>query len=284
MAELDVREDEVAGRHGRIPIRRYVPTVLPLGSTVVWIHGGAFSHGDLDMPESDAVARAVALTGRHVIAVDYRRVPPWSWWKQPRTGQLSGVRYPLPVDDVVDVLDQIQSEHAAGDVILGGASAGACLAAAAALRQYSDGRPTASGLLLAYGIFHAALPPIPSELRRRIRGRHSVMQFRPDTVNKMNRNYAGSLEAMRDPFAFPGGHDLRGMPPTLVIDADHDSLRASGHQFANELREANVSLARNVVAGSSHGFLNRPGTAHFAEGIDVIAEWVRSQDGDNRLV
>lgn len=238
-----------------------------------WIHGGAFSHGDLDMPESDAVARAVALTGRLVIAVDYRRVPPWSWWKGPKPGRLPGVRYPLPVDDVVDVLDQIQREHAAGDVVLGGASAGACLAAAAALRRYSEGRPTATGLMLAYGTFHAALPPIPPELRRRIRGRHSFMQFRPDTVNKMNRNYAGSVEAMRDPFAFPGGHDLHGLSPTLVIDADHDSLRASGQQFADELRAASVSVARHVVAESMLRRVLACGGARF----DVHAVSVRSR-------
>lgn len=40
---------------------------------------------------------------------------------------------------------------------------------------------------------------------------------------------------MADPFAFPGGHDLSGMPPTLVLDADRDSLRASGERFATEL-------------------------------------------------
>ena len=137
--------------------------------------------------------------------------------------------------------------------------------------------PGPDRLLLAYGTFHAALPPVPEELRARIRGRHGLVQFRPDTVEKMNRNYAGSVEAMADPFAFPGGHDLTGMPPTLVLDADRDSLRASGEAFARELAAAGGNVSHEVVPETSHGFLDRPGSAAFADGIRRAAYWLRGR-------
>jgi acetyl esterase/lipase len=87
----------------------------------------------------------------------------------------------------------------------------------------------------------------------------------------MNWNYAGSKESMEEATAFPGGHDLAGMPPTLAIDADRDSLRASGQAFVMELQEAGVLVDYHVVPGSTHGFLDRPGTPGFEAGIDLIS-------------
>jgi xylan 1,4-beta-xylosidase len=270
--ELEVWDDALPGRHGPIPIRRYVPRGPEHPMPLVWAHGGAFSYGDLDMPESDAVARAIAGLGRTVIAVDYRRVPRWSYWRAPKPGTLPGVRFPVPVEDVVDAVDAIRAEF--GAVMLGGASAGACLAAAATLHRARQGLPGPAGLVLAYGTLHAELPPISDELRARIRGRHGFAQFRPSTVLRMNRNYAGRPEAMDDEFAFPGGHDLHGMPRTLVIDADRDSLRASGGRFAAELRDASVATTYRVVEGSTHGFLNRPADPEFDRGIAEIGRWL----------
>jgi acetyl esterase/lipase len=289
--DVSVRDDIVEGRHGKVPIRRYQPLGARSGAVpgtgtgartaagppvVVWLHGGAFSHGGLDQQESHAVGLALAESGFAVTAVDYRRVPPWSWWRPPRPGVLGGIRYPVPLDDVIDVVRHVRTESdvSGTDLVLGGASAGACLATAAALRLHREGVPGPDRLLLAYGTFHAALPRIRAELRARIRGRHAVMQFQPGTVEKMNRNYAGSAEAMADPFAFPGGHDLTGMPPTLVLDADRDSLRASGEAFARELAAAGVAVSHQVVPESSHGFLDRPRTAGFDDGIERAVRWL----------
>jgi len=265
---LVITHDVRAGRHGEIPTRTYRASAADLGVTLVWLHGGAFSHGGLDQPESHAVAAAVAQSGITVVAVDYRRVPPWSWSRDAPPGRLPGIRYPIPLDDVIDVLTAAGIE--APVVVLGGASAGACLAAAASLRLVAEGCPVPSDLVLAYGTFHAQLPPINAELRSRIRGRHGLVQFRPTTVRRMNHNYAGSAEAMLDPYAFPGGHDLHGVPRALLLDADRDSLRASGESFATELAAAGTAVEHRVVAGSTHGFLNRPGSKEFDSGIRAI--------------
>jgi xylan 1,4-beta-xylosidase len=270
-----IENDVVRGRHGPIPIRRYRPQTPVAGADpLVWLHGGAFSYGGLDQPESHAPALALAATGRPVVAVDYRRVPRRRAIRKTKPRVLEGIRFPIPLEDVLDTVDQICSEAAHGRIVLGGASAGACLAAAATLRLIREKRPGPAALVLAYGTFHADLPPIKDELRARIRGRHAIFQFRPQTVERMNHNYAGRPEAMADATAFPGGHDLSGFPPSLLVDADRDSLRASGGAFAAELDSFNVPVDYEIVAEAPHGFLNRPESGYFATGMATIGGWL----------
>ncbi|MGW3960023.1 alpha/beta hydrolase fold domain-containing protein [Amycolatopsis sp. NPDC005003] len=273
---LNIEDAEVRGRHGVVPVRIYTPpggaveSVAPL----VWAHGGAFAWGDLDVPEAHAVAMAVARTGREVVSVDYRRVPPFSWVRRLPSGRLPGIRFPIPLDDVIDVFTWVQARSAGAGTVLGGASAGACLAAAATLRLWDEGQPGPAGLVLVYGTFHASLPALSGRLASRIRGRHRLGQFMPGVVDKMNRNYAGTAEALQDRHAFPGGGELGGFPPTLVLDADRDALGASGEAFAAELAAAGVDIVHARVPGSRHGFLNRPQRPHFGLGIRVVTDWL----------
>lgn len=266
-------DDHVPGRHGSIPVRRYVADG-PSAGTLVWLHGGGFSAGGLDQHESHAVGAALARNGIEVVAVDYRRVPRWNPFRDPPPGRLPGIRFPVPLDDVVDAFDAVSSGR--GPVLLGGASAGACLTAAAALRMHAEEHAMPAGLVLVYGTFHAALPPLPKELRSRVRGRHGLVQFRPHVVRRMNHNYAGSDEAMALPFAFPGGHDLPPLPPTFMVDADRDTLRASGGAFARELSAAGTRVDHHVVPEATHGFLDRPHRPYFGMGITVISRWITS--------
>lgn len=275
--DLTICDETVPGRHGPVPVRRYQGNNHEPRATLVWVHGGAFSHGGLEQLESHAVAAALASEGVRVYAVDYRLAPPWSWFRDAPPGRLPGIRYPVPVDDVDDAVTAVAERHR--NVALGGASAGACLSASVALRRSSERRDLPTSLLLAYGTFHARLPPLSSQLRSRIRGVHAFAQFSPTVVRRMNHNYAGSPGAMNEPFAFPGGHDLTGVPPALVLDADRDSLRASGEAFERELRKAGVAVKHHVVANSTHGFLNRPGTAQFDEGIRHLNRYLHSSKG-----
>lgn len=275
VAESVVVSDEVIdGRHGTVPLRRYRPTdgagdASPL---LVWNHGGAFAWGGLDQLEAHAVAASVAAAGHEVVSVDYRKSPTFSWFRTPRRPtRRPGHVFPAPMDDVTDAFLAV-AESTDRDVVLGGASAGACLAAAAALRLRDDLGRRPSGLVLAYGTFHASLPPIGPELHERTKGRHAITQFRPPMVERMNRNYAGIAEGA---LVFPGGGDLRNLPPATLIDADRDTLRASGAAFAVELAAAEVEVDYSVVTDASHGFLNRPGTAFFDQGIEHVLRALR---------
>ena len=266
----------VQGRAGAIPVREYRPAAeRPSALPFVWIHGGGFISGNLDQKESDALARSIAAGGRRVLTVDYRLVPAW-----PFVGKFklkpSENRYPAAREDVEDAVLDFTS-RAPGGFTVGGASAGACLAATASMRFRDGGLQLPSALVLAYGTLHAELPPSPPALREHLRGTNRLQPFTPRFTRNMHLNYAGSEENLRE--AFPGGGDLHDLPPTLILDADHDTLRASGEAFATELAAAGVEVTSGYIPGTRHGFLNRPKTDAYAEGVRRITTFLNRLDG-----
>ncbi|GAB2454367.1 acetyl esterase/lipase [Conyzicola lurida] len=266
-----VTDEAVARTGGGVVVRRSEPVrdaAAAAAPTFVWSHGGGFFRGGLDQPESDAVARALATRGIPVVAVDYRLAP------LPVVGRTSTsrVRFPLPVHDVLAVHRDI-GEQAPHGIVVGGASAGACLTAAAALDGAGIAQP--KGVVLAYGFFHATFPRV-REIQRRVRG-HRRLSHAPWALDAMNRNYATSRDGRQQSLAFAGGHDLRGYPPTLMVDADRDGMRASSELFAAELVDAGVEVERHVLPEARHAFLNRPHSTEFATTIDLIAAWCLRQ-------
>ena len=264
---LRTEDRQVNGRHGPIPVRDYLPDAeQPDAKPFAWIHGGSFVGGGLDQPESDAVAWAIASTGRRVLTVDYRLAPRFSRFRDPDLRK-PGHRFPIPLDDVVDAVDEYASSHGRR-IFLGGASAGACLAASAAMRLRDDGQSPVAGIVLVYGVYHPELPPLPESVQSRTSGIYRFIQMTPGLARRMNLNYAGSREALLR--AFPGCGTLAGLPPTFLVDADRDSLRASGQLFASQLLAAGVQVRHVVICGSRHAFLNSPGKPLFREGIEVM--------------
>ncbi|NYF12478.1 acetyl esterase/lipase [Pseudoclavibacter sp. JAI123] len=284
---VDATNSAVAGPHGRVPVRTYAPADGSAARSpirpVIWLHGGGFYSGGLDQPETHEVAVALARAGFEVTTVDYRLVTLGGRERAGRRGapvprssrrqRRPEIRFPIPLDDVMAVIDGVSARSDDG-VVLGGASAGACLAAAAAYRYERAGASPLRGLFFTYGTFHAELPERSPELMSRLRGSRRYVHT-PWLIGAMNLNYAGSEEVLPLPDAFPGGHDLSGFPPCLVVDADRDAMRASGSLFARELAEAGVDTEYRVPPGSTHAFLNRPRDPAFTRGIDLISEWMR---------
>lgn len=251
-APVLIEEILVRGPHGAIPLRVYRPpsSAGPLPG-LVWMHGGAFMFGDLDMPEADEFARGVvARAGAVVISVDYRLA-------------VGGVHFPVPHDDVVAAFRWVVANAAElgvdpARVAVGGGSAGANLAAGAALRLRDEGEAQPWQVLLAYPVVHAVVPDAPGRLEEAMRLIPPVLRFPADLTVKLNENYLGGPLTDVSPYAFAGeAEDLAGYPPTFIENAEFDDLRPSGERFAEQLSAAGVEVELTCQPGVPHGHLNQ---------------------------
>ena len=262
------RMDEAPGPHGPVPVRIYAPDSPSGAPCLVWVHGGGFIGGHLDMPEADWVARElVTRAGSVVVSVDYRLC----------TG---GVTYPVPHDDVVAAMRWVRENAVGlgtdgGRISIGGASAGATLAAGAAVRlRDEDGRPP-EHLILGYPAAHPVIPPPPASLAALMADVPPVLRFPPAATAFITRNYLGGAVSRADGYAFPGLAALEGLCPVLILNAEYDDLRPSGEAFAAALALAGVDVRQVRVQTMLHGFLNLPASIEpVSDALDLIAEAV----------
>lgn len=259
---------------------RVYPADAPNGSALVWLHGGAFMFGTLEMPEADQVGRRLSALGTTVISVEYTLAPLDAVATLGPPPEDSGTpsledmraeieaagprsRFPVASLQTVAAFDWAV-EHAAQlgalptRIALGGASAGGNLATGATMRLRDRGTSVPSLLALVYPSLHDGILPANDELIELLKDVPAGRIFTPESRDGINRNY---LPDGDDPhgYAFPGGHDVAGFPPVLMVNAELDSLRASGEAFASELATASVDVHVVRQRGAMHGYLNEIG-------------------------
>lgn len=232
-----------------VPVRSYEPEGAAW-ATLVWAHGGSFMRGTLDWPEADWAARRFAEAGIRVHSVDYALAS-------------DTVKAPAPAADVAAVLRWAGAEE--GPLVVGGASAGAHLATLAALAQADAaaagaGRPV-DALLLEYPTLHR-VQRLDPELDAATAALPAQRRFDAGRIADMYDSYLGDAAGAAAAGAVVVGElpaeRLAALPPVVIVNADADDLRASGEQFADQLREAGVAVVETVQPGTVHGYLNRP--------------------------
>ena len=134
-------------------------------------------------------------------------------------------------------------------------------------------------MLLVYPVLHSELPPMSAELHAKVTTLPDPELVGADAIRRMNLNYVRDPADLDEPYAFPGGHNLTGLPPTLILNSDIDPLRASGQQYGAELAAAGVDLPMIREAGARHGHLNEPGNPAAARSIRRMADWLLSDLG-----
>lgn len=269
LSPIVISDHVVQGDQGGIPVREYRPAGTARAG-LLWVHGGSFVEGDVDMPESHEVARALAQSGVWVVASDYRKA-------------IGGVTYPAPVDDVEASWGWYSARASEqgiphGTLHLGGASAGACIAASVALRRVVDGSPSPASLVLAYPLLHPSIPRMERTAAAMLATIPDAVEFSPSDVLAMALNYVGDARLLTDGAAFPGLTHLAGLPMTLILTSEHDSLRHSGERFFSSARRAGVRAEYYCEPGAAHGHLGARGSAQFGRSIARIVQWVLQTD------
>ncbi|MGC0342620.1 alpha/beta hydrolase [Streptomyces sp. SLBN-8D4] len=269
LPSVETSDVSIPGPHGPIAVRVYRPPSAPQRPRpgLVWVHGGGWVFGDLDMHEADWTAREVcARADVVVVSVDYRLA-------------VDGVTYPVPHDDVVAGIRWVRENAAVlgiepARITVGGASAGANLAAGAVLRLRDDDNWLPATLVLAYATMHAVSPPLAPALAEAFAPLPRMVRILPEDVAEMTANYLGDTP---DPhgYALPAGTVLDGLCPTLVLDAEYDDLRASSEAFATALVKSGVPVRQVTVPAVLHGFLNLPASLEPVDhALAVLAQTV----------
>ncbi len=232
----------VPTRHGDVPVHVYRPagprdvhTGVPTGA-YVHFHGGAFlmRHPAMD----DFWCRYVAATaGVVVVNVDFRTGP--------------YVTYPVAQHQCHDaaawVAGNARELGVDGDrVAVGGFSSGGGLAAAVCLQARDLGSFTP--VLQVLGVpaldLSSEVPDGPGMISPALRALVRRVYF-PDAATRA------------DPYASPVlATDLAGLPPAVVLTAEHDTLRPDGDRYAERLREQGIEVVHEVTPGADHYFLS----------------------------
>lgn len=238
-----VEDMTVVTLFGDVPVRIYTPDQEPSYGLLVYFHGGAFFLGSLET--HDHVARSLALgTGYKVISVGYRLAPE--------------DKYPAGLQDCYGVV-RWAADHGeylkwnGVDLAIAGDSSGGTYVAAVAAMAHDDGFDRISGQVMFYPSLDLDfdIDRYPS-LQENAEG----YGVETATLKAFNSFYVDSGADPADPLVSPiKRQNLAGLPPALIVTAEHDPLRDEGELYGRRLQEAGVDATVRRYEGANHGFV-----------------------------
>ncbi|MDL4774191.1 alpha/beta hydrolase [Actinomadura xylanilytica] len=222
-----------------LAVRLYLPESATGMALLVYLHGGMWTIGNLDSHDR-LCRRLVREVGVAVLAVHYRRAPECPW--------------PAAVDDAVAAVQWAQTRVAeltrGGVLMVAGDSAGGHLATLACLRLRDAGGPLPAAQILVCPNTDLTLS-LPSAQEKR-----TGWGLTTDDIAWGAELWMPDPRLRADPRVSPLFEpDLSGLPPALIVTAEHDPLRDEGEAYAHRLMDAGVPTLLRREAKMIHGFL-----------------------------
>ena len=235
-------QDMPYGTDAKQVARIYKPAAAPTQGkpipVIVYYHGGGWVIADLDT--YDATPRFLSKQlNAIVVSVEYRHAPE--------------AKFPAQHEDAVAAYKWTLQNAASwgGDparIALAGESAGGNLAVATAIYARDNGLQTPVHILSVYPIANSSMT-LPS---------------RTDSANAKPLNgamlkwfgyyYMRSPVDAQDPRLNLVAANLRGLPPTTIVNAQIDPLRSDGETLAVAMRAAGDTVEQRTYPGVTHEF------------------------------
>ncbi|MCB0926455.1 MAG: alpha/beta hydrolase [Mycolicibacterium insubricum] len=238
--EVDAQDYSIDGPGGPVGLRIYTPPNAIAGHpVVVFLHGGGFVLGDLDSYDAAAREHAVGADAI-VVSVDYRLAP-----EHP---------FPAAPDDVWAALEwtALNAPSFGGDaklIAVAGDSAGANLAAGAALRARDSGLGLAFQLLWYPSVvWDTSLPSFTENADAPILDTPTVAAFSAAYARHVNLAEAPAT-------LIPARGDLFEAASAYIAVAGHDPLRDDGIRYGELLAAAGVPVTVDVAESLVHGYI-----------------------------
>ncbi|PXX01676.1 acetyl esterase [Mycolicibacterium moriokaense] len=221
-----------------IPVRVYWPNQDGPLPAIVFFHGGGFVLSSVD--GHDAFARKLAIgADAVVVSVEYRLAPEH--------------RYPAAVEDAVaatawmfDNAGELGIDPAR--IAVAGDSAGGNLAAVVCLTARDHGGPPLAAQVLIYPVLDARQD---SDSHRR----NATGYFLTSAHMKWFwEQYLDGADPDHPDVSPVRASDLTGLPPAVIVVAEHDVLADDGRFYAALLSEAHNDVELLDYRGMFHGF------------------------------
>ncbi|MEO7502993.1 MAG: alpha/beta hydrolase [Gemmatimonadaceae bacterium] len=224
---------------GVLPVRIYTPTSgagpFPV---VVYYHGGGWVIANKEV--YDAGARAMSkMADAVVVSVDYRQGPEH--------------KFPAAHDDAYSAYEWVTKNASSikGDpkrIALAGESAGGGLAVATAIMARDKGIQMPVAIVSVYPIAgtDTTTPSYVENAKAKPLSRPAMSWFFD--------NYLNGPQDRSNPRVNLVAADLKGLPPTTIINAQIDPLRSDGEILSQKLEAAGVTTSQKTYEGVTHEF------------------------------
>ena len=256
-----VKQKFFTGPHADLPINIYTPEGEGPFPAIVYIHGGGWVAGTIEMTEVQHQLVGEEC-GAVVVSVNYQKAPEH--------------KFPIPFDDCYATLEWVWQNSKALNIDrekigIAGESAGGNIAAGMALKSRDVNGPKIAFQVLIYPATDHKFD-YPSMIDNA-----KGYALSTEGMKWYWKQYTSNPGDLENPYCRPmAAKDFSNLPNTYLITAELDPLRDEGFEYSKKLESAGNQVIYKNYPSLIHGFLLMQGFLPEArQAIQEIADAVK---------